>query len=277
MAFNYPACTDEWFRDCDPCLDDGPLCCDEHIPALIACDICFGGGTVTSTAAPLTGTDPNQVCCVGGVFQYAGASTLLDFTGPTAIPIDTVVVLGQNAGQVSSAFGATLTDCQIGQGKFVPAPVVQLGGGGLVSNTFTVALSAGGATGCVERVIVGKRVELPEGLRVGAQDPWSGTSIVHEVEMSQCCRPLHSTLKRMPMPLQLKIDCISEEFYKTVWLPYIHYAARRGVVFMPSVNRCPWQVFVGWIESPQAGTWYSSFDRTITINARGYTENLEKQ
>lgn len=272
-TFALPACNDVWERDC---WDDEDFCCDPHLPAVIQCDLCAFGGTATGTGAlePSTGA---EVCCVGGLFQYTG-STTITISNPNAMEIDTVIVMGQTAETVITPWGTSNAVCTTPCGGKITMPVVQYAPitGSEVVSSFQVTLAGGPSVGCVERVIVGKRLNLPMGLRVGAQDPWSGTGITHDVKMSECKRPMMATRCRNPVPLSLQVDCITEEFAKTNWRFFMQYAARHGLTFLPSINRCPQDVFVGWFNTPQSGTWSSPFHRQATLQGLGFIENFEK-
>jgi hypothetical protein len=265
MAIQQQPCLDPWFNDC--C--DEITCCDEHIPALIACDLCAAGGVAQGPA--LMGSDAAQACCIGGVWQYPAAGATLTVSNPAGILVDTVIVTGQSADSITTPFGTADSLCDIGCGS-ISQPIVQYGQptGGAMSATF----NGGPSPGKVERVIFGRRIPFPDNaMRVGASDPWAGSGITYDIKMSECKTPILAMPCRQARPISIEIDCINEEYYKTVWLPYIKYAARYGIAFMPSINRCPDQVFVGWLEQPQSGSWYSPFHRRISLQATGYTEN----
>lgn len=268
MATELLECLDPLYTDC---CDEPWICCDPHTPALIACSLCGTGGVASGPA--LDGSSAEQACCIAGVWQYPGSSALLTVSNPAGIAYDTAIIFGQTAETVTTPFGTSETLCDTGCG-FVSQPIVQYGED--QTGAAFASFDGGDAPGKVERVIFGKRIEFPDGIRVGAQDPWAGTGIIQEIKLSECKTPLLAMPCRSPRPISIEIDCIDEEYYKQVWLPFIKYAARYGITFMPSTNRCPDQVFTGWIATAQTGSWYSSLHRRITLSATGYTENPVK-
>lgn len=266
---------EEW----DICCDES-LCCQEHNPALIWCDICAAGWTVNGPA--LVGSSANNACCIGGVWQFDGTATFTA-SGP-ATCIDTVIVMGHNLDSIDTPIGSASGTCEAWNcmgDQSVPIVIHDysaepIGGACTEYSSFNITLNGSGPQ-CVERIIIGQKMYFPDGgLDLGYQNIFTGSDCSSDVKMSECCTPLASTSKREPVDLDLSLPCAPEWYVKQRWQPFMRYACQYGVCFMPSVNRCPEQVFCGWFDSPQGGSSYTDpWRQTLSLQAKGFFNNPE--
>lgn len=267
---------EEWLQCCDE-----SVCCQAHNPALLSCDICAAGWTAQEPGATLEGSTVNNACCIGGLWQFDG-STTVTFTGP-ATCIDTIVIMGHNVDSVNTPFGSASGTCEsfncMGP-QSVPIVIHDYEANDPVTGacseytTFTIQLNGTGPQ-CIDRIFIGQKMYFPEGvLSMDYQNIFTGSDCSVEVKMSECCTPLAATVKREPISLDLSLICAPEWYVKQRWLPFMRFACRHGVCFMPSVNRCPEQVFCGWFESTQGGSTYSDpWRQTLTLSATGFISN----
>ena len=258
------------------CCDD-VVCCQPHNPALIWCDLCASGG-IASGAGTLAGSSPQNACCIGGSWYTTGGTFAVN--GGSAC-VDTVIVFGTNIESIVTPFGPGEGVCVDECGGEYYAPIVvhdpdvqQAADGTCVpTSSFSITVNAGpGGVACVDRIVFGQKMYFPEGtLDQGYTNIFAGSDCKTEVIMSECCTPICTTVKREPINLDLELICAPEWYVKQRWKPFMRYACKNGVCFMPSVNRCQEDVFCGWFESTQAGSSYSDpWRQTLSLSARGF-------
>ena len=236
------------------------VCCEPDEAAIIMCDLCAQGATVSGNA--LEGSSANLACCIGGVWQFDGTGTIT-FAGGGEW--DTIIVMGHTADTIATPLGTVPGLCETECGDFYAPAVFH---GGLQTGGASITISGTGPQ-CVERIIVGKKLFFPEGLSLGYSDIFAGADSEMDVKFNECGAPISAMQKRSPLSLDVDIQCVSRQWAKELWSPARRYMAQHGVCFMPSVNLCPDDVFCGWLTSAVAAA-AGPFYKNISLSAQGF-------
>lgn len=227
-------------------------------------------------------------CSAGQKWCFEGSATITA-TSPNGMFIDSMVIWGHNMvdGSVTTSLSlgettgiGVVTDDACIEGY--TQPTILSFSSGIVNEgdvdqrenvtnfTATITNNSGGLT-CIEHIFIGQKLFLPEdALLESFENPHDGSDMELET-ITNDCGPLSRTLKRVPVPLNVDIECVDLGWIKEVWRPYIRYAQRHGVLFQHSRNNCPQDIFYGWIQGPIGPSRYSYDDGySVTLSAEGF-------
>ena len=269
--------------DCDLCCDEEDyLCANPDAPLFHWCNVCHRDDWELTATNSITSIYNACECNPGQSFQFQG-STQIVATGPLEY-ITSIIICGHNITDGSvSTFPVSSDDNVTGIGLHSQGPCLDAitkpvilsltglpdeGVGqvtiDLTSNTDDII--------CINELFIGRKFFLPDDMLPSDYEYiHDGCDYESEVKNSECGQVLSRTLKQSPVDMSLTIDCLSHEWIKENWRPLIAYMKRYGVLFQPSRNNCPDDLFKGWIEGTVGGSTYNDdCSNSVTLNAKGF-------
>ena len=270
------------------------LCCEPHRPLLFWNNLLNCPGWTAEAPAIEGSSIYNTASCNPGQKWCFEDSATIIFTGPPQF-VDALVIWGHNMtdGTVTVSpleqFGGSNTistgvtndgACMEGYTQPIimnfadpeelPVGSPQVDDRIITELAVTITSNTGGPV-CIDQIFIGQKFFLPDDtLPLNFQNPHTGSD--YEIEFTEgSCGPLSRSLKHTPIEMSFSVECMDERYMKEKWRPFIRYAQRHGLMFQWSRNRCPQDIFNGWITGPIAPAVYNNAHyQTATMQARGY-------
>lgn len=283
QAAQFQECNSDFILgDGDPCCET--VCCEPDRPlffwnSLFSCP----GWTAEAPAIEGSSIYNASTCSPGQPWCFEGPTATIIFSGPAQF-VSSLVIWGHNItdGEVSTSplmtssgepttIGVT-GDAACIEGYTTPVVIgfTDVPDEGITELAVTITSNTPGPI-CIDQIFVGNKFFLPEDkLPLSFQNPHNGSDMELEFKESSC-GILSRSLKRTPVEMSIELECLSDEWVKDQWRPFLRYAQRHGLLMQWSRNRCPQDVFNGWIEGPYGPSRYDEEGtQSVTLTARGY-------
>ena len=260
--------------------------CQTHNSVLLWNNVCTCGWEFTATNTVDGSSIYNACSCAGGQSFVFNGTTTITATGPEALLIDQIFIWGHN---ITSALitvgpnGPSTNPREVGVtrcGKCDPGglePIVidlVIPPIDSITDIVTITIESDGII-CIDNLFIGRK--LPITLSRDFQNPHDGTDCTQEIKESDC-GPLTIVTERVEVPMNLRMQCVPNEWVADNWRCYLKWAKKYGFYFRWSINNAERDLFFGRLDGPQPPSTFGDFNmctKNLQLNARGYITQPE--